>query len=116
MATPGTWTPKRLFDPVQLGVGSSTLYTVPAATVTKLNVIILVNDTTTSVTATLYLVPSGGAAGDINLLCRAKIIPSDGDPVVLKLKGYYMSAGDKLEGLASVADQLTVHASGDELS
>jgi len=75
-----------------------------------------VNDTTTAVTVTLYYVPSGGAAGDDNVICKALTIPGDGLGVnVLELvnaRPFHMEAGGLIRGKASVANQATVHIGG----
>jgi len=112
--TPTTFIPKRLITPVQLAAASAILYTVPADTATKLMTIILVNDTTTAVTATLHLCHHGDVEGVTNYLCTAMSIPSDGCPVILEFAGLYMNATDTLEGFASAADQVTIHLSGVE--
>lgn len=116
MATPTAYTPLPLFDPVQLGTGIATLYTVPAVTVTKLATIILVNDTTSAVTATLHLVPSGGSADDTNILMKAAAIPVDGTPFVFEFNEHYLEAAGTIQAKASTADQVTVHGSGVELT
>lgn len=113
-ATPTSYIPKRLITPIQLPAASAILYTVPADTATKLTEIIMVNDTTTPVAATLYLCHHGDAKGVTNLLCNAINIPSDGMPVILEFSGLYMNATDTIEGWASAADQVTTHLSGVE--
>ena len=119
MATPTVYTPKPLADPGQLGttVGDPPyLHTVSASTTTKLTAIILVNSLTTSVTATLYLVPSGGSAGVTNLLLNAVDIPTSGTPLILEFDELYLETGATIQGLASSASQVTYHLSGVELT
>ncbi len=120
MATPTVYTPKALIDPVQLGTVTSTLYASPAGQDgTQLTAIIVVNDTTTADEITLHLVPSGGSAGDDNVLCKDMTIAGDGVPVnVLGMMGVeqlFLEAGGTLQGKADVAGQFTVHLSGVEL-
>jgi len=115
IVTPTTIIPKRLITPIQLAAASAVLYTVPADTATKLGAIIMCNDTTTTVTATLYLCHHGDAEGVTNLLCNAMSIPP-GPPVILEFIGLYMNATDTIEGWASAADQITIHLSGAEES
>lgn len=117
MATPTVITPARLITPSQLTASATTLYTVPAGTKAQIKQIILVNDTTSAVTATLYLVPTGGSAGVANLLINAKSIPTDGSPLIYAFnEGLIMNAADTLQGLASIASQVTIHVTGDELT
>jgi len=110
--TPTTFIPMRLITPIQLAAASAILYTVAADKAVKLTTIIMVNDTTTPVTATLYLCHHGDGEGVTNLLCNAIGIPSDGMPVILEFAGLYLNATDTIEGFASAADQVTTHLSG----
>src|SRR3990167_191121 len=110
MATPTTFTVENI-DAVQLGTALSTLLTVPANTNgIKITSIILVNDLTTAVTATLHFVPSGGSADDTNIVLKAKAIPTDGTPSIIKPDANLEASG-LIRGLASVADKVTVHIS-----
>lgn len=118
MATPTVYTPKTLAGPGQIvatGTPATVLYTVPGSTTTKLTAIILVNDTTTSVTATIYLTPSGTEGVD-NLLLNAVAIPTDGTPLILEFDELYLNAAATIEGVASVTNQVTYHLSGVELT
>lgn len=116
MATPTVYTPKNLVDAAQLAGSAGTLYTVPASTTTKLTNITLVNDTTSAVTATIYVVPNGGSAGVTNILINAMGVPTDGSPLILEFGEFYMETGATIQGLASAADQVTYHISGVELA
>lgn len=116
MATPTVYTPKPLIAPQQLTNSNATYYTVPASTVTKLVMIVLVNDTTTAVTVTINIVPTGGSADDTNILMKTVSIPTDGFPVILILDEFYMAAATTIQAVASVTAQVTIHISGVELS
>lgn len=117
MATPTVITPKRLVTPAQLTGSSTTLYTVPASTTTQVKQIVLVNDTTSAVTATLYIVPSGSSADDTTILIKAKSIPTDGTPYILAFdEGFLLNAADTIRGLASTTAQVTYHITGDEMT
>ena len=116
MATPSTYTTKRLISPSQLTTGATTLYTVPASTTTQINEIILANDTTSAVTATLHLVPTGGSADDTNIIMKAKSLPTDGTPLIYDFEQLFMSAADTIQGLASAGSQATIHIMGVELT
>jgi hypothetical protein len=116
VATPTVFTPKPLIEPIQLAAASAVIYTVPASTVTQIKEIILVNDTTTSATATLYLCPDGDAETDVHLIAKAITIPGDGYPVILEFDGLYMDETDTIEAFASAANQVSTHLSGVELT
>jgi hypothetical protein len=113
--TPTTIIPKKVATG-QLAAASAVLYTVPAGTAFKIGAIVMVNDTTTPVTATLHLCDNGAGEGPTNYLCVAINIPTDGMPVVLEFNGLYLNATDTIEGFASAADQVTYHISGAEES
>jgi hypothetical protein len=114
--TPTTIIPKKV-DAIQLPLVGAilTLYAVPADTATKIAGLVLVNDTTTPVFATLHICPNGGAEGPTNYLCRAVQVPSDGMPLPIPLTEgngeQLMNATDTIKGFADVADQVTVHLS-----
>ena len=117
MATPTVNEPKRLIAATQLAAAIGTIYTSPAGQKgTRLTAIILVNDSTSAETATLHLVPSGDAAGDDTIICKALSVPGDGFPVTLDVRGLIMNASDTIQGLASVAATITVHMSGIEMN
>lgn len=118
MATPTTFTPKNV-DAAQLGSSLSTLLTVPSNTngilITGLT---LVNDTTTTVTASIHLVPNGGSADDTNIICKTISIPASGVPVSVignhpqaLVSPQFLEANGLIRGVASVANQVTCHIS-----
>ncbi len=111
MTTPVNFTPVAV-DPQQLGASLGDLYTAGASGA-FVHYIGLVNDDVTAVTATLHYVPSGGSAGDDNIIAKAIVVPSNGLMInaLAALGGtpLAMEAGGKLRGLASAASQVTVH-------
>jgi hypothetical protein len=119
MATPTVYTPKRLADPQQLPTTTGTLYTSPAGKAgTQVTSLKLVNTASAPVTATVYVVESGGSAADNRALCKDFSVPADGLPYEL-LEGaeaqFYLNAGDTIRGVAGSASSITVHLSGVEL-
>lgn len=117
MATPTVNEPKRLIAPTQLAAGVAILYTSPAGQKgTRLTEILLVNDTTTAATVTLYHVPAAGAPGVTNLIMNAASVPGDGFPVIINFRGHVMNANDTIRGFASAANQITIHLSGIEMN
>jgi hypothetical protein len=102
---------KKLFNPTQLGTSASTLYTVPAGTKTLVKRLIAHNTDTSSRIITLYLVPSGGAAGVSNQVAK-ETIPAE-DYAVFDLD-QVLEAGDTIQALADAASVITVHGSGIE--
>lgn len=105
-------------SPAQLTGSTTTLYTVPASTTSYLRSIILSNDTTSAVTATIYLVPTGGSAADTNKLIGAKSLPVDGTPLQFNYgqDEVILEAGDTIQGFASTTAQVTYFIGVDETS
>jgi len=97
----------------------TTLLTVPANTNGILITgITLVNDTTTAVTASIHLVPSGGSADETNAICKDISIPANGVPVtIVGTNAQALAPPQNLEpsglirGIASVTNQVTYHIS-----
>jgi hypothetical protein len=116
MATPAIFTPIAV-DPVQLPLlaGILTIY-IAGANGAVLDYILLINDTTTTVTATLHYVPNAGAVGDDNLICRAIDVPTDGVGInlleIINARPFHMEGGGTIRGYASIAAQVTVHIGG----
>lgn len=99
----------KFFAPAQLAVAAGTLLTVPAAPTTMLlrgGRIRLVNTSASPASATLYAVPSGGAAAAGNAFLSGKTINAND---YLDIDVPIMAAGDFLQGLASAAASITAH-------
>lgn len=96
----------------QPGVANTTLYTCPANTTVRILAANVVNDTTTAKYISAHRVPSGGAAGDANLIVNQKVVGSRASIQLWELIGQVLEAGDLLSAIAEAADQLTVHISG----
>lgn len=67
------------------------------------------NSDNTARTVTVYHVPSGGSAGDDNILCKTYSIPASKSISIL---GIGMSTGETIEGLASATSALTITVYG----
>lgn len=99
----------KFFDPTVLGVAVATLLSVPANPPTTLlrgGRIRLTNTTNAAVTATLYAVPSAGAAGVGNAFLSAKAIPAN-DYIDVDVP--IMPAGAFVQALAGAATSITAH-------
>ncbi len=118
MPTPTSNEPSLLAAPGQLGVAAAVLYTSPAgpALGTRLTAMVLVNDTTTAATVTLYHVVGAGAPAVADLIANGISVPGDGYPVILPLSGITLNPADTWQALASVAAQISWHLYGIEMS
>jgi len=106
--------PKRLVDGSQLTVAAVTYYTTPVNTLTTISACTLTNTTAGALTATLYLVPSGGSATTSNCILSARTIAAGESFNVGSAIGQTLPAGGTLQGLASAATSIAIVASGYE--
>jgi len=105
---------QRIISGSQLTTAAATYYTAAAGEKMKISMMSLTNSAATAVTATVYLVPSGGTAGVTNLILSARSIPaSGGEPYIVRSAlGQTIPAGGTIQALASVAASITIVASG----
>lgn len=96
----------------QPGIAATTLYTCPSNTKVRIVAATATNDTTTAKYFTVYRVPSGGSAGDDNLVINQKTLSSRESYTCPELVGHIIEAGDTIEALAEAASQITIHLSG----
>ena len=99
---------QRFFAPQQLPAAAAAIYTVPASptqTVMKSLRVRLANSTTNAVAATLYAVPSAGAAGATNVCLPGVSVPAND---YLDVDVPDMAAGDALWGFAGTAATITI--------
>ncbi len=114
-ATPTKNDPKSLAQG-QLAGAAASLYSAPAERGVRLLSILLVNDTTTNVTATIYIDPDGSTRDDTTILCKDITIPADGVAVFVPGSDKVMlNASGDIGGDASAANQVTYHISGIEM-
>jgi hypothetical protein len=106
--------PKRLVDGSQLTASAATYYTAPANTLTTISACTLTNTTAGAVTATLYLVPTGGAASVSNCILSARTISPGESFNVGSAIGQTLAAGGTLQALAGSATSIALVASGYE--
>jgi len=100
----------------QLAAASAALYTCPTGTRARVLKCTATNDTTTAVTFNIYLVPSGSGEGVTNLLINTKTLGDKDSYTCPEVVGHVLEPGDAIEGVASVADQVTIVLSLVELT
>lgn len=109
----------QVVTPVKLGQAAmpttvGTLYTVPASTRTFVKDIDICNTSTSQLSATVYLVPSGGTAGTGNILIPSVPIQPASVGGMFQWSGtQVLNAGDTIQTLGSAAG-LTINVSGGE--
>lgn len=98
-------------DPVQIANSTTTYYTAPStaggfAVIKELTV---ANDTTSSITFTVYKVPNGGSAGDDNIVVKNQTLQSgDAFSITQLLGDIYVEPSGTIQAVASVASQATL--------
>ena len=101
---------KKLFQPVQLGIALATIFTndtTPSNVLLRGGRVRLVNTSASAVAVELDAVPNGGTAGAGNRLMSTNYtVPANG---WVDVDLPVMAAGDFLQGLAGVANVVTVH-------
>ena len=106
--------PKRLVDGSQLTASAATYYTAPANTLATISACTLTNTTAGAITATVYLVASGGTAGVTNCILSARNLAAGESFNVGSAIGQTLAAGGTLQALASSGTSITLVASGYE--
>ncbi|MEY4345873.1 MAG: hypothetical protein RL032_1705 [Pseudomonadota bacterium] len=106
--------PKRLVDGSQLTTSAATYYTAPSNTLTTISACTLTNTTAGAVTATVYLVPSGGSATTSNVILSARTLAAGESFNVGSAIGQTLAAGGTLQALAGSATSIALVASGYE--
>lgn len=87
-----------------------------ASVKTMIDKVTVTNTTGAAVTFSCNLVPSGGAVGDGNAIIKDKAVATGETYVCPELVGYVLESGDAISMIASVADSLTIRASGREVT
>lgn len=106
--------PQRLVAGSQLTASAATYYTAPANTLTTISACTLTNTTAGAITATLYLVPSGGSATASNCILSARTLAAGESFNVGSAIGQTLLAGGTIQALASAITSINLVCSGYE--
>jgi len=106
--------PKQIVSGAQLTASAATYYATPTNTLTTISAMTLCNTTAEAVTATVYLVPSGGTAGADNTVLSARSLAAGESYNVSGAIGQTIPAGSTVQALAGSATSITLVASGYE--
>jgi hypothetical protein len=107
---------RSLFTPLQAANAETTQYTAPVATRTILDKFTGTNTTAATVTLTVKLVQTGGAASASNTIVSAKALAPGECYTFPEIVGHVLNPGDFLSTLASAAASITLRASGREVT
>lgn len=94
-----------------------TVYTVPTGKTTRIDAIALTNtDTATAVSASVYLVASGGTASETNQVMSAQQIGPGQTVLVRGAIGQVLKQGGTIQVSATAANKINIYASGIEVA
>lgn len=102
----------RLIEGSVLTTSAVTYYTAPANTTTQIQKLTFSNTTGTARTVTVYLVPSGGAAGDASTLVKTLTVPANSAADCTWAAGHVLATGDFIQALADAGTAVTIMGSG----
>lgn len=94
----------------------ATYYTAPVATRTRIDALAVTNTDASAQTISIWLVPSGGTAGDDNIIAKAKSIGAGETVRITAAVNQVLLAGGTLQAQGSIGSKLSIHASGVEVS
>lgn len=109
-------TTKPLVDAKYAANSQTTQYTVPAGTFTIIDKATVTNIGASAAAISVNLIPSGGSAGNDNLIVDAKTIQVGETYNLPELVNQTLKAGDIISTLASAATTLTIRVSGREVT
>lgn len=94
---------------------AATYYTVPASQFAQITAATLTNKTAAPVTATIYIVDSGGSTADANaLIVESLSVPANDVVGVPELIGQVLEPGETIQALAASGSAITLFVSGDQ--
>ena len=107
---------KKLMQPALLTAAAVSYYAAPSGTRARSLWLTITNPTGTTYTATVYVVPSGGAVSNTNMVASAKTILPGRTETLYDLCGHVLDPGDAIYALASTAAVINMQLSGVEES
>lgn len=109
-----TTVPKPLFDPFLVTTGTTTPYTVPAGTKTIIKHLTGFNNGTAPVNLRVYLVESGGTAGDSNTIFNQPIAAKQ-SAIIFGAINATLETGATIQVVADTASSISLHGGGNEI-
>lgn len=94
----------------------ATEYRVPVSTRAIIDKFTATNTDSGAVTITVYLVPNGISQADSNQIIKALSVAAGATTDIDELKNHILEAGDTINVIVSVADKMTIRASGREVT
>ena len=107
-------TPKVLIAQQQAAAVQTTYYTAPTGARARIDKFTGTNTAASNVSISIWLVSSGGTAGNSNLIVDTKTIVPDECYLFPELVGQWLEPGSFIVAQASAATPITLRASGVE--
>lgn len=107
-------TPKVLITPQQAANVQTTYYTAPTGARARIDKFTGTNTAGANVSISVWIVNSGGTAGNANLIVDTKTIVPDECYLFPELVGQWLEPGQFIVVQASAATSITIRASGVE--
>lgn len=102
----------RMVEGSVLTTSAATYYTTPLATSTLIKKVTFTNTSASTVTVTMYLVPSAGTAGAANTIISAVPISANNTYEAYPAENMVLATGDFVQALCSAATSVTLMMSG----
>jgi hypothetical protein len=106
---------KTLVTPQQVTNSTATYYTATGVK-TRIHKITVTNPTATARDITIYVVPSGGSAGDSTTIVKTRTVLPLETWDCWALSGHIIPSGGTLQAVASASTALTLYASGADIT
>lgn len=110
-----TTSPKTI-TPTQLTNVTATYYTTPANTKAIIKKLTFTNSTATAQTVTVYLVPSGGAAGVTNILVDARVVGAKETYECFEAQGQTFQPAGTLQAKSDAGAAITINGAIAEIA
>ena len=101
-----------LVSPQQLTTGTVTYYTAGTGQFATISQATVTNTSGGAETVTIYLVPSGGSAGDSTTIVDVKSTAANATTILSELIGHNIQPGGTIQAVASANTALTIAISG----
>jgi hypothetical protein len=100
----------------QLTQAPNNLYTSPVASYTKIQAVTCSNITSSPVTITLHIVPSGGSLTSGTQVVTNQTVPANGSYIANELLNHILHPGDQIFASASSGKSINITMSGTLIS
>lgn len=101
----------RLMVPAQITASAATYYTSTACR-TRVDAVTLSNPTGTNRLVTLYLIESGGAAGNPTTITYQKTVLAGQTVRAWEIEGHWLNSGDFVQAICDAATAVSMFMSG----